>query len=274
MDRELRAKIHEINRTKIGVTLNIIARGYYEVDGERVNLEKDTVAQCIEFSNIDDHEENRINTPVCKLIDNDTLGAAIAEMSDKHPLVLNFANPYKPGGGVYRGSNAQEEDLCRRSTLLPALESEEASDYYIQNCYEHETDPAVDSFERAVLVKNVKVFVDSSGDLMKKPIKVDVLTIASPYLCPDDESNGYAERHCPSIEDIVQATCSIVNAYNYEYAVFGAIGCGAFHQDPDNVARKFKECLEAKSSLKEVIFAVPTWNGAETENFAAFAMYF
>ncbi len=274
MDRELRAKIHEINRTKIGITLNIIARGYYEVDGERVDLDKDTVAQCIEFGDPDDHEENRINTPVCKLIDNDTLGAAIAEMSDKHPLVLNFANPYKPGGGVYRGSNAQEEDLCRRSTLLPALESEEASDYYIHNCYEHETDPAVDSFERAFLVKNVEVFVDSSGDLMKKPIKVDILTIASPYVCPDDEESGDVIRHCPCIEDIVQAICSITNAYNYEYAVFGAIGCGAFHQNPDRVAKKFKECLEDKSSLKEVIFAIPTWNGAETENFDAFARYF
>ncbi len=273
MDRELRSKLHEINRVKIGVTLNIIARGYYEMDGERVHIKNDTEVQCFEFSDLDDYEENRVNSPVCKLIDNDTLGAAIAEMSDKHPLVLNFANPYKPGGGVYRGSNAQEEDLCRRSTLLPALESEAASDYYIQNCYEHQMDPTVDSFERAVLVKNVEVFVDSSGDLMKKPIKVDVLTIASPYLCPDD-GNSYAERHCPSIEDIVQAICYITNALNYEYAVFGAIGCGAFHQDPDRVAWKFRECLDKKSSLKEVIFAVPTWNGAETENFAAFARCF
>ncbi len=274
MDRELRAKIHEINRVKIGVTLNIIARGYYEADGGRVHLDRDTVVQRIEFGDPDDYEENRVNSPICKLIDNDTLGAAIAEMSDKHPLILNFANPYKPGGSVYRGSNAQEEDLCRRSTLLPALESEEASDYYIQNCYEHEINPSVDSFERAVLVKNVEVFVDSSGDLMKKPIKVDVLTIASPYLRPDDEESSSVIRHCPSIEDIVQATCLIANTYNYEYAVFGAIGCGAFHQDPDRVARKFKECLDKKSSLKEVIFAVPTWNGSETENFAAFARYF
>ena len=35
--------------------------------------------------------------------------------------VLNFASAVNPGGGVSHGSNAQEESLCRCSTLYPTL---------------------------------------------------------------------------------------------------------------------------------------------------------
>ena len=39
----------------------------------------------------------------------------------KNPCVLNFASATNPGGGVQRGSNAQEECLCRCSTLYSVI---------------------------------------------------------------------------------------------------------------------------------------------------------
>ena len=39
--------------------------------------------------------------------------------------VLNFTSATNPGGGVAKGSKAQEDVLCRCSTLFPALNTQE-----------------------------------------------------------------------------------------------------------------------------------------------------
>ena len=52
---------------------------------------------------------------------------AAAHAKAKNPssriAVLNFASAVKPGGGVVHGSSAQEECLCRCSTLYYALDN-------------------------------------------------------------------------------------------------------------------------------------------------------
>lgn len=57
----------------------------------------------------------------------------LSKKDEHHVLVLNHANPVHPGGGVLRGANAQEEDLCRKSSLLLSLEGRTACKYYDYN---------------------------------------------------------------------------------------------------------------------------------------------
>lgn len=51
----------------------------------------------------------------------------------ENPLVMNFANAHNPGGGFKLGANAQEEALCRCSTLYASITSKEASKMYLYN---------------------------------------------------------------------------------------------------------------------------------------------
>ena len=51
----------------------------------------------------------------------------------ENPLVLNFANAHFAGGGFYLCANAQEESICRRSTLYASLKSSEAKRFYREN---------------------------------------------------------------------------------------------------------------------------------------------
>lgn len=48
-------------------------------------------------------------------------------------LVMNFANAYNAGGCFLAGGDAQEEALCRASTLYASIGSEQASGMYLFN---------------------------------------------------------------------------------------------------------------------------------------------
>ena len=164
-------------------TINICKSGSYNLGGKKVSLKlsRDDMVQAIALSpdmsqrimdnalNIGTERafvmgrtgvymENRDSFEVAK----DIIPSYDRDREDyKSILVLNFANPVHPGGGVTRGARAQEEDLCRKSTLYMSLLSDEARRMYDYN-QEAKDYLATDYM---VLSPSVEIFRDSHGTL-------------------------------------------------------------------------------------------------------------
>lgn len=178
---------------------------------------------------------------------------------DGKVLVLNFANPVNPGGGVRRGARAQEEDLCRKSSLLLSLESEEAQKYYRYN-------RSLNTFmgsDAVILTPDVEILKDAEGALLEETAVVSVLTCAAPMITYGKE--GLSEEAFE--EMFYRRICGMIKCaayWGYETLVLGAFGCGAFGNDAHLVSDLFYKALkefsfhgmEAESFFRRIDFAV------------------
>ena len=156
--------------------------------------------------------------------------------------VMNFANAFHPGGGVKTGASAQEECLCRCSTLYPVLTSQVFRDSYYKHHYDLGSHLATDSL---IYTPGV-VICKTDEDLPRRMeetqwVKVDVITVAAPDLRRDNLKPEELRRiHLSRGRHILGCAA----AQGADILVAGAFGCGAFQNDPQVVAAAWKELLE------------------------------
>lgn len=176
------------------------------------------------------------------------------ENPGKKIAVMNFANAFHAGGGVTRGASAQEECLCRCSTLYPLLYRRSLRDSYYKHHHDLNTSKASDS-----LIYTEGVVICKTDDEHPKRmvqddwVKVDVITIAAPDL--RTKSNMYAaivgngsfmnnaELFGYHVKRAIHMF-TVAASKGADILVLGAFGCGAFQNDPSVVARAYKVALE------------------------------
>ena len=169
--------------------------------------------------------------------------------------VHNFASATNPGGGVKHGSRAQEESLCRCTTLYPVLNTEENwKRYYTVN--RELADPLYD--DACIYTPEITVCKSDIDRPTRLPRDkwdlVDVITIAAPNLrkfeINDDELFDIQETR-------VRHMFTVVAHHGAEIFVTGAFGCGAFQNNPEVVANVYKKILpEFDGFFKEIVFAI------------------
>ena len=187
--------------------------------------------------------------------------------------VLNFANAYYPGGAAIGGARAQEESLCRASTLYPCLKTKYLEDNYYNyhNKLKHETN-------RLFYVPKIIVFkTDESNypELMNEDewYEVDVITCAAHNQYKDKLSEK--ELIKLNYYRIKQILGSAIDN-NVDNIILGAFGCGVFSNDPRIISSVFKKILIDEEYFKyfvNVHFAIFCTN-TENQNFIEFKKVF
>ena len=204
--------------------------------------------------------------------------------------VLNFASATNPGGGVKTGSSAQEESLCRCSTLYPTLVQD-----WLWRAYYKKNKDAHDNLHTDACIYSPQVIIcktdeDYPNRMPEKDwVSVDVITCAAPNLRqrPGNMHNPAAGAKPVSVtpEELytlhlnrAKHIMHIAAAHSVDTLILGAFGCGAFANDPNVVARAYKDALTDPrthygSYFKLIEFAIYC-RAHETENYDAFKRAF
>lgn len=172
--------------------------------------------------------------------------------------MLNMASYKHPGGGVKRGSMAQEEELCRRSNLMTALEMHEGQ-YPL----------AIDDL---IYSSDITFYKDGNYNYIT-PFDCDIITVAAINLNGLERPINYLSIMLSKIRSMFyyakQAGCKNI--------VLSAFGCGVFKNNPVEVAEMFQSVIQQPDvlySFDNIYFAILNDHNADNDNYKAFKNIF
>lgn len=250
-------------------TVKCVNRSYYKkgsdeniTEFEQFPNEFDTfydndIADQLAFENMEEYDT------VIEVINQDCLYAASDMINEGlNPLVINNASFSRPGGGVENGAAAQEENLCRRTNLFKSLyqfREDLALQYGIKPAEKQYPLPMRFGAIYSPGIVVFKASEDKNYEYLDKPFIVDILTIAAlknPILTNDgmmmdDDKN--------IVRDKIRMMLNLALDWENDSVVFGAFGCGAYKNPPEEIAKLFKEVINEpnyKNKLKKITFAI------------------
>ena len=252
-------------------TMKITAEKKFEINGKTIHLPEMDFQAVEVFSPIAGEEllswniAESFGEQMCRIsvVNKDSFQAA---RRLENPFVMNFANAHGPGGGFLLGANAQEEALCRCSTLYASITSKAASEMYV---YNNTHLRSVES-DYMLLSPSVCVFRNEKYELLEKPFHAAVITVPAP--------NRYGAALLASgklIEETmvrrIRIMLRIAAKKGYRNLVLGAWGCGAFGNKPQDVSGYFYQVLVEEAygrCFDEVCFAI--YGSVDGKNITAF----
>ncbi len=259
------SELHQLRKEIYAETLKVCMCGYYCVGGNEITL-SDTAIMMEGSCLYQDLGATSVLSVVDKteitVIQSDSLTAGKGLLDEGlNPIVLNFANRQTPGGGVLRGSGAQEENIFRRSNLAFSLYQYHSHAEIIGIKQRAERYP-LDRNTGGVYSPHVCVFRGGESEgypLLPQPYALAIVTVAAlnrPKL--KDQEHLDDKLVIPTLRKM-RTIFRIALKHGHDSIVLGAWGCGAFANPPRHIAELFREVLyedEFVNRFKKVVFAI------------------
>lgn len=163
-----------------------------------------------------------------------------------------MASEICPGGGVRKGSRAQEEDICRRTTLYPTIKKQS---YPL-------------AFDEVLFTPNVKIV--KSSNYLKYMNHVNISGVVTTAAIRRPLVN---DQYLELLRNKITMMLETFKYHGMDHLVLGAWGCGAFHNPPYRVAEAFKEILSSdrfRNRFKNITFAILQPPGYHKQNYDIF----
>lgn len=190
-----------------------------------------------------------------------------------NPAILNLADAYHAYGKYNGGASAQEESLCRASTLSLTLYQ-----YYNKQWakkasvpFREESAYPMDIRFGGIYSPKVTVFRDNVKTgfaLREEPFQTSIISVAALNFREGHEHNnleyrsedgGFNEEGEGIMRDKIRTIYRIALLNGHDSLVLGAFGCGVFKLKLELVSALFKEILdekEFKGKFHTIVFAL------------------
>ncbi len=218
-------------------------------------------------------EKNRYQRAAKVVVSKKRSFEAASAYRGKRVCVHNFASASNPGGGVTKGSSAQEECLCRCSTLYFCLNTEIPwGGFYGPHR------AAQDPIHNDDCIYTPGVIVMKTDEAIPRIMpeqdwyEVSVITCAAPNLRerPSNQMNSGDGQNAVKLsyeeqvklhEKRLRRILDVAVVAGEEVVILGAFGCGAFENDPQAVATAasnvIADYLHAFETIEFAIYCSP-----------------
>lgn len=207
----------------------------------------------------------------------DTVDAGLFLNSEgENPLILNMASERHPGGGWFSGASAQEEAIFRRSNYALHLDNSYMIDRRRVWRYPIPSTGAIYS-------PGVVIFRDNEENLFEmwkreKCVKLDFIAVPA-VRNPKLENGRFKSKDRELAKEKIRTLFSVAIIHGYETLLLSAMGSGAFHNPPQEIAELFREILleeDYRGKFRRIVFSIidGRTTGTITTNHRIFRQYF